>query len=155
MPAIASSYGVKDPAANPAKGFSTGFTDQQLIFLASRDLGRAHFDFNAVGTIAGTPHGTGGAAQFGLALSFAATRKLALVLESVGGPQPCTSDRYGSALTGVSFAFRPRLAFDAAYTRVYTAGAPRAQWTAGFTFAKRAPTAPLPSGSRLARWLGR
>ena len=37
-----------------------------------------------------------------------------------GGPQPGTSDRYGAALTGVSRSRCPRLALDAAYTRLYS-----------------------------------
>lgn len=155
MPAFAFGYGIKGPLADPVKGFGTGFVDHQLVFIASRDLGRVHADFNIVGTIAGGAAGKDGAAQFGLAVSLAVTRQLSWILESDGGPQPGTPDRYGAALMGGSWAFRPWLVFDAAYTQVYTAGAPRAQYTAGVTCARRSPVALLPSGSRLARWLGR
>ncbi|HEY6487548.1 MAG: hypothetical protein WCC26_10650 [Terracidiphilus sp.] len=155
MPALALSYGIKSPESDPAKGFGTGFVDHQLVLIASRDLGRAHVDFNTVGTIAGGAAGKDGAAQFGLAVSLAVTHQLSWILESDGGPQPGIPDRYGAALMGGSWAFRPWLVFDAAYTQAYTAGAPRAQFTAGLTCARRLPVTLLPSGSRLARWLGR
>lgn len=155
MPALALSYGIKDPHANPAKGFGTGRFDHQLAFIANRDLRRAHFDFNAVGTMAGAPHGRDGAAQFGMVLSFALTKSLSWLLESEGGPQPGTSDRYGAALTGASWAIHPWLVVDAAYTRAYTAGTPRSQITVGITCASRLRGTPLSRSARLARWLGR
>lgn len=155
MPALALSYGLKDPHANPAKGFGTGFFDHQLVFIASRDIRRLHFDFNTVGTIVGGPNSKDGAAQFGMVMSLPVTKSLTWLVESDGGPQPGTSDRYGAALTGASWALRPWLVADAGYTRAYTAGTPRSQITAGITFTRRSGFAPLPSGSRLAHWLGR
>jgi hypothetical protein len=154
-PALALSYGFKDATANPAKGFGSGYADHNLIFIASRDFGRAHFDFNTVGILAGAPHGEEGAAQYGLALSVAVTKKFAWMLESDGGPQPGTSDRYGAALTGGSYTVRPWLVVDGAYTRVYTDCSPHALYSVGFTFARRSPFAPIGAGSRLAHWLGR
>jgi hypothetical protein len=135
VPALAVSYGVKIPTANPNKGFGTGYTDHQLVFIASRDLGRVHFDFNTVGTVAGGPDGHDVAAQYGLALSLPISRRLTWVLDCFGGPQPGTSDRYGAALSGGTWALRPWLVLDAAYTRAYTAGAPREQFTVGITHA--------------------
>lgn len=134
-PAMAFSYGVKDPAANPAKGFGTGYVDHQLLLIASRDLGRTHFDFNAAGLLAGAAQGQDGAARFGLALAFTVTKRLAWMLESDGGSQPGVPDRFGEALTGVSWTIHPRLVIDSAYTRAYTAGTPRQQFTVGFTYA--------------------
>lgn len=154
-PALAIGYGIKTPAADPTKGFGTGYVDHQFVFIASRDLVRAHVDCNVVGTLAGSAAGNNGAAQFGLVLSLPVASRLTWLLETDGGPQPGTPDRFGAALTGASWAFRPWLIFDAAYTRVYTAGLPRAQYTAGITWARRSPVVLLPSGSRVARWLGR
>jgi len=155
MPALALSYGVKIPTANPAKGFGTGFTDDQLVFIASRDLGRNHLDFNIAGIVTGEPGGHDGAAQFGLALTRQITRKLSWILESYGGPQPGTTDRYGAGLTGVSFALRPWLVLDGAYVKAFTGGAPRQQILFGFTVASRPTFGPIPRGSRFAHLLGR
>ncbi|MGA9667643.1 MAG: hypothetical protein WBQ94_00455 [Terracidiphilus sp.] len=155
VPAMAFSYGIKIPTANPAKGFGTGFNDHQFAFIASRDLGRNHLDFNTVGTLTGEAGGHDGAAQFGMALTRQMTGKLALILESYGGPQPGTADRYGAALSGVSFSLRSWLVLDGAYVKTYTAGAPRQQILFGFTFATRPAFGTIPHGSKFARLLGR
>jgi hypothetical protein len=155
MPAMALSYGIKIPVANPAKGFGTGFADYQFVFIASHDLGRNHLDFNTVGTLTGGASGHDGAAQFGLALTRQITGKLSWILESYGGPQPGTADRYGAALSGVSFTLRPWLVLDGAYVKTYTAGAPRQQILFGLTYAMRPAFGTLPRGARVARLLGR
>lgn len=148
-------YGAKIPVANPDKGFGTGFADHQFILIASRDLGRNHLDFNTVGTVVGEAHGHDGSAQFGLALTRPATRKLSWILESYGGPQPGTPDRFGAVLLGGSYVLRPRVVFDGAYVRTYTAGTPRQQVTFGFTYALRRVFAALPRSWSVARILGR
>jgi hypothetical protein len=155
MPALAFLYGAKVPTANPAKGFGSGYVDHQLVLIASRDFGKNHFDFNAVGTVAGEPGGHDGAAQFGLALTRPATQKLSLMLESYGGPQPGTPDRFGAAFAGASYTLRPRLVADAGYSRTYTAGSPRGQLMFGFTYAMRWFGSPLSKGSAFGRLVGR
>ena len=155
MPALAFSYAIKIPTANPSKGFGTGYTDHQLIFIASRDLGRVHVDFNAVGTIAGGPDGHDGATQFGLALSLPVTSRFTWVLDSFGGAQPGTTDKYGAALSGGTWALRPWLVLDGAYTRAYTAGAPRQQFTFGVTHAIKPGFGSALRGARVARLFGR
>lgn len=154
-PALAFGYGIKEPRANPAKGFGTGFVDHQMVFIVSRDLGRAHLDFNAVGTIAGGYGGKDGAVQAGLVASFPWTKTVTLLIEGEGGSQPGTEDRFGVALSGISFAIRPWLVADVAYTHTLMDGSPRAQMTAGITYAARSGLAPLSHNFRLARWLGR
>jgi len=136
-PAFAVSYAYKIPVANPAKGFGSGFGDHQFLFIASRDLGKNHFDFNTAGVLTGERHGHDGAAQFGLALTRPITPKLSGVLESYGGPQPDTSARYGAVLFGASYVVRPSLVIDGAYVHAYTGGAPRSQILFGFTYAMR------------------
>ena len=137
MPALAVSYAYKIPIANPAKGFGSGFADHQFLFIASRDLGKNHFDFNTAGVITGQQHGRDGAAQFGLALTRPITSKLSGVLESYGGPQPDTPARYGAMLTGASYTLCPSFVLDGAYVHAYTGGAPRSQLLFGFTYAMR------------------
>jgi hypothetical protein len=155
MPAMALLYAAKIPSANPAKGFGSGFVDHQLILIASRDLGKYHFDFNTVGTLAGGADGYLGAAQFGLAMTRPVNAKLSVTLESYGGPQPGTPDRFGAAFGGATYALRPGLVFDAAYTRTYTAGSPRAQVLTGMTYALRPGFAQLPRNGFVGRLLGR
>ena len=154
-PAMAFLYAAKIPTANPAKGFGSGFADHQLLFIASRDLGRYHLDFNTVGTVVGERQGHEGAAQFGLAITRPITKKLSGILESYGGPQPGTSDRFGAGFAGATYTLRPQLVIDGAYTRTFTAGSPRQQALFGITYARRPGFAPLPRTSALARFLGR
>ena len=154
-PAMAFLYAAKIPTANPAKGFGSGFVDHQFVFIASRDLGRYHLDFNTVGTLAGERQGHEGAAQFGLAVTRPLTQKLSCILESYGGPQPGTSDRFGAGFVGATYTLRPQLVIDGAYARTYTAGSPRQQALFGITYARRPGFAPMPRTSALARFLGR
>lgn len=135
LPALAFLYGAKVPAADPAKGFGSGYVDHQFALIASRDFGKNHFDFNAVGTVVGEQGGHDGAAQFGLALTRTVTQKLSWILEGYGGPQPGTPDRFGAGFTGVSYTVRPTLVLDVAYSQTYTAGSPCAQYMFGFTYA--------------------
>jgi hypothetical protein len=155
MPAMALLYGIKIPTANPAKGLGSGFSDRQYIFIASRDLGKNHFDFNTVGTVTGGPHGRDGAAQFGLALTRPLSPRLSWILESYGGPQPGTSDRLGAAFTGATFAVRPWLVLDGAFSRTFTAGSPRQQVMFGSTYSLRPGIVHAPGNSLLSRLLGR
>jgi hypothetical protein len=155
VPAMALLYAIKIPMANPAKGFGSGFADHQMIFIASRDLGHYHLDFNTVGTVVGEKSGHDGAAQFGLAVTRLVTKKLSAILETYGGPQPGTSDRFGAGFAGATYTLRPALVIDAAYSRTYTAGSPRQQVLFGMTYARRAGFGPMPRSSAFARFLGR
>jgi hypothetical protein len=155
LPAFALGYGFEIPVGNPAKGFGSGFADHQFLFIASRDLSRIHLDFNAVGTLTGEANGHDGAVQFGLAATRTMTNKLSLILESYGGPQPGTSDRFGAAMFGGTYSLRPWLVVDGAYVRTYTAGSPRQQIIFGITTARRLSFGPIPRGSAIARLLGR
>ncbi len=155
MPAMALSYGIEIPTGNPAKGFGSGFIDQGFVFLASRDVGKIHLDFNTVGTVTGGTSGHDGSAQFGLAATRQMTKKLALILESYGGPQPEATDKYGAALTGASYSVRPWLVVDGAYVRTYTGGSPRQEFLFGLTHSIRPRFEPISKRSAIARKLGR
>ncbi len=154
-PAMAFSYGVKIPMANPAKGFGTGFTDHSFVLVASRDLGKLHVDSNVMGVLGGSSRGFDGATLAGLALSRPVTPKLTAFLETCGGSQPGTSDRAGTALLGATYSLKPHLVFDVAIARTYTAAISRTQFTAGCTYSRRAGFPTLPKGSKIARLLGR
>jgi len=137
VPAMALGYGFKIPTANPAKGFGTGYVDHQLAFIASRNVRKLHLDFNSVGTLAGCPDGHDPALLYGLVMSAPATRRMTWLLETVGGSQPGTADRLGQSLLGAQWTVRPWLVLDTAYTRAWTAGSPRQQFTVGWTWASR------------------
>ena len=133
-PAFAVMYNIKIPTAEPSKHLGSGYVDHTFLFIASKDLGKYHLDFNTVGTLAGSAAGHDGAAQFGLALWRPVNGKLAFVIESYGGPQPGTSNRFGAAVLGATYNVSPRLVFDTAYYKTYTAGSPRQQFTIGATY---------------------
>jgi hypothetical protein len=154
-PALAFSYGVNLPTANPQKGFGSGYINHLFVLISSRDLGKVHLDMNAVGTLTGGADGHDGAVQCGLAVTRPVTRKLSWVVESYGGPQPGTSDRFGAALTGGSYMLRPWLVLDGALSWTYTAGSPRKQVLFGFTYARRPGLVLVRNGSRIGRLLGR
>ena len=134
---LAIDYAVKIPTANPAKGFGSGYVDHLVTFIASRDFGPHHVDFNAVGTIAGSPQGRDGAPQFGMAYTRTLQGRFLATFEAFGGPQPGTTDRYGAVLGGGSWSLRPWLALNGAYTRAFTGGSPRTQSLAGFIYTFR------------------
>jgi hypothetical protein len=137
VPDLALDYAVKIPTANPAKSFGSGYADNQLTVIASRDLGDNHIDFNAAGTIAGGPRGPDGSAQLGLAFSRTITSRLLLAIETFGGSQPGTSDRYGAGLFGGAWSIHPWLALNGAYLRAYTSGSPHEQLLVGFIYTMR------------------
>jgi hypothetical protein len=118
-------------------------------------VGRNHFDFNVAGTIAGSPDGRDGAAQFGLALTRTITSKFTGTIEGFGGPQPGTRDRIGAALVGVALSIRPTVALQAAYAQTFTAGDPRSQLSIGFVYTLLPRFSLMPGTSKVVRLLGR
>jgi hypothetical protein len=142
IPDLAFDYAIKIPTANPAKGFGSGYTDHVGTLIASEDAGSTHFDFNATGTVAGGSRGHEGAAQFGLAVIRHLSSKFLGTLEAFGGSQPGTSNRYGAALAGGSWGFRPWLAVNGAYVRAYTGASPRQQFLLGMIYTIRPTLAP-------------
>jgi len=155
MPAMAISYGIKFPLANPKKGFDSGYVDHQFVYIASRDVGRTHLDFNAVGMLDGEATGHIGAAQFGLAITRPITKKFSLIFENFGGPQPEDTERFGASQLGGTYNIRPWLVVDGAYMRSYTVGAPRQMVLIGITYAVRPFFRPPPKRVVLARLMGR
>lgn len=154
IPDLALDYAFKIPTGNPAKGFGSGYGDHVLTFIASRDLGPNHIDFNAVGTLAGGPAGHEGAAQFGVGFSRTLAHHIMTTIEAFGGPQPATHDRYGAAFLGASWGLRPWVSFNGGCVRSYTAGSPRGQYMFGFIYTVRPGFTP-PRESRFSHILGR
>jgi hypothetical protein len=90
----------------------------------------------------------------GMALTRSFSPRILGTVETYGGSQPGTSDRYGAVFAGGSFAIHPWLALNGGYIQAYTAGSPRQQFLVGFNYTVRPGLAP-PRGSRLGRLLGR
>jgi hypothetical protein len=137
LPDLALDYGFKIPTANPSKAFGSGYGDHVLTFVASRDAGPYHVDFNLAGTIAGCRGGRDGAAQSGLGLSRSFAHNLMGTIEAFGGSQPGTRDRLGAAFAGGSWGMKPWLALNGGSIRSYTAGSQRSQFMLGFIYTMR------------------
>jgi len=137
IPDLAIDYGFKIPTANPAKAFGSGYADHVLTFVASRDLGPNHIDFNLAGTLAGAPNGFDRALQSGIGFSRTFAHNVMGTIEAFGGSQPGTGDRLGAMLLGGSWGIRPWLALNGASIRSCTARSPRRQFMLGFIYTLR------------------
>ena len=137
VPDLSLDYGFKIPTANPSKAFGSGYADHVLTFIASRDAGPYHMDFNFAGTLAGGHDNFDGAAQSGVGVSRTFAHNLMATMEAFGGSQPGTGDRLGAAFAGGSWGIRPWLSMNGGYIRSYTAGSPRGQLMLGFIYTMR------------------
>jgi len=138
VPAMAISYALKQPTASSRKELGSGRADHFLTYLASKDLGGFHADFNASFLDAGRPQQEGRDRNVELALSLthALQGPLALTGEIYGDTR-LNSDTPGfaSTLWALSYSVNPRLTLDAAVDFGLTSGAARKQLLVGFTYA--------------------
>ena len=137
VPTVAVSYAVKVPTASFAKGLGTGEADHVMKFLASKDFGGFHFDFNAGHILAGRPQFSGHDHNFLLTLAGA---------HKIKGPLGITSEIYGfsrlnadtpgytSNLWALTYAINRRLVLDSGIDLGLTSGAPHKSIFAGFTY---------------------
>jgi len=137
FPTISVSYAAKIPTASLSKGLGTGKTDHVFKFLASKDLGGFHFDFNTAYFLAGRP--LSDAHDHNLLLTLSGAHKL-------HGPLGITGELYGytrlnrnvpgytSNLWALTFAATPRLVFDSGIDVGLTSGAPHKTVFAGLTY---------------------
>lgn len=138
VPAMAVSYAAKIPSANATQGLGTGRVDQQIKFLASKDVGATHFDFNASALVIGRPAGGGHdtAAEIDLAFSHPVWEKLALTGEIYTDTRLNNSvPGFTSTLWALTYTFTPRLVVDAGMDTALTPNAPfRKRFVAGFVY---------------------
>lgn len=137
VPDLSLDYGFKIPTAKPSKAFGSGYVDHVLTFIASRDAGPYHMDFNFAETLAGGHDNLNQAAQSGVGLSRTFAHELTGTIEAFGGSQPGTGDRLGAVFVGGSWGIRPSLAMNGGCIRSYTAGSPRDQLMLGFIYTVR------------------
>jgi Putative MetA-pathway of phenol degradation len=138
VPAMAVSYMVKIPSASAARNLGSGRVDQQIKFLASKDLGATHFDFNASALVIGRPVGGGrdSAAEIDLSFSHPVWSKLGLTGEIYGDTRLNNfNPGFTSTLWALTYTLTPRLVVDAGMDTALTSNAPfRKRFTMGFVY---------------------
>jgi Putative MetA-pathway of phenol degradation len=138
VPALAVSYTAKIPSASAAKGLGSGRVDQQIKFLASKDVGGAHLDFNASALVIGRPAASGhdANAEIDLSFSHALRGKLGLTGEIYGDTRLNPSvPGFASTLWALTCTLTPRLVVDVGMDTALTSEAPfRKRFVMGFVY---------------------
>jgi hypothetical protein len=131
-------YLAKIPSASEALGLGTGQIDHSISLLATKEVGKLHFDFNLIELLIGRPassgvdHNTG----FALAAWVPVTHRLSVVVEPYGYTA-LNESIPGFALTTFGFNYRvhPRLYLDSGLDVGVTAAAPKERVFVGVTYA--------------------
>jgi hypothetical protein len=138
VPSFGAFYQAKVPSANDKNGMGTGQVDHAISFLASKNIGRVHLDFNVIEVLAGRPiisgfdHNTGSALSCWVPVS----KKLTLVVEGHGSNElNQATPGFASALTGMTYKVNPRLFLDGGIDSGITPNAPGERVFVGITYA--------------------
>jgi hypothetical protein len=137
VPSFGIFYQVKVPSANDKNGMGTGQVDHAISFLASKDIGRVHLDFNVMEVLAGRPIISGFDDDTGSALScwVPVSKKLTLVVEGYGNNElNQATPGFASALLGMTYKVNGRLFLDAGIDSGITPSAPRERVFLGITY---------------------
>jgi hypothetical protein len=104
--------------------------------MASKDIGKYHFDYNLGYLIAGHPADSYDR-NFNLALAFSRAIKgpLGITGEAYGQTKLDVSPAFASALLALTYGVTPRLVIDSGYDVGVTHGSPGNHFFAGFTYA--------------------
>jgi len=133
QPSIALMYMFKAPTAGNLLG--SGYPDNSLTLLVSKDMGKHHFDYNLIGNLLGTPNGWDHNFVNALAWSHPLTGSWGVDAE-LSGVTRSIAGLPGSAqfiLSG-TYTARPRLAFDIGMMGRLTGPIPQAMFMAGVTY---------------------
>jgi hypothetical protein len=137
VPTLALSYAVKIPSASADKGLGTGRVDHALTLLASKDLAKWHFDFNATHFVVGRQNATGFDQndQLNLAFSRPIHGGLQFTGEFYGDTQlnPATPS-FVLSLWALTYTITPRLVIDGGFERGLTSGGPQRHAFVGVTY---------------------
>jgi hypothetical protein len=138
IPAMAFGYSLKFPSASVAKGLGSGRYDHQTKFLASKDFGKFHFDYNLSFNIVGR-QGTSvddHNVESNLAFSRTIYKKLLFTAEIYGDTKVnADTPPFASGLWAFTYAVSPRFVIDAGMDHGLTNGAPNKQsYFTGFTY---------------------
>jgi hypothetical protein len=137
VPTLAFGYAVKIPSADSDNGLGSGRVDHSLTFLASKDISRVHFDFNATQFWIGRQNARGFDLnnQFNLAYSFVIHKPLQFTGEFYGDTElNRESPRFVSSLWALTYTVKPRLVIDGGFEAGFTSGGPRRRAFAGVTY---------------------
>ncbi len=137
-PSLGLFYAAKVPSASAVLGLGSGQVDHSISFLASKDVHRLHFDFNAIELLAGRAGASGFDHDTGFALAtwLPVTHRLSVVVEPYGYTSlNQSSPAFASAMVGFNYKVQPRLYLDSGLDVGITAGAPRKRVFIGITYA--------------------
>jgi hypothetical protein len=130
-PSMAFAYRIKLPTARSGD-LGTGYTDHQFAFLASKDFGLHHLDFNLVRTLCGAEGGATDYTGISAAYSRPLKGKLLGLIEYSGTVRP---ESTGTGTAVVAYRVTPRLVLDAGMDFGLTDGVPRRRLVVGMTYA--------------------
>jgi hypothetical protein len=137
VPSMAVSYALKIPSADTTYGLGSGRVDHALTFLASKDIGKFHADFNATELWIGRAGASGfdRNQQMNLAVSHGLVGGLQIQGEWYGDTRlNATSPEFVSSLWALTYAVTPRFVIDSGYELGLTAGGPHRHVFAGLTY---------------------
>jgi hypothetical protein len=137
VPSLSMSYAVKIPSASTTDGLGSGRVDHALTFLASKDLAKFHFDFNATELWIGRTAASGfdRNQQLNLAVSHGMVGGLQIQGELYGDTRlNAASPEFVSSLWALTYTVTPRLVVDGGYELGLTAGGPHRHVFAGLTY---------------------
>jgi hypothetical protein len=147
VPSMAVQYGAKLATAGPVLG--TGYGDNSLGFLASKDFGKLHLDYNLVHAWLGTAGGTRPYTYTVAALSRSLYGPLGVIVEFCGDLQPVG---YPVGTFALTYKIGRRLTLDGGATIPLGSSTVRNQVLLGFTYAiwkyhQAAPTLAAKTGA--------
>lgn len=136
VPSMAFSYAVKIPSASTEAGLGSGAVDHQLTFLASKDVAKIHFDFNASEFWIGSANGSDRNQQFNLAFSRAIRGPLQFTGEFYGDTRlNGATPGFASSLWALTYTVTPRFVVDGGFEAGLTSGGPHRHLFFGLTYA--------------------
>lgn len=126
MPALAIMYTAKIATASPALGFGSGFNDQSLALLVSKDFGRFHADTNLIRNWAGRGNGWDENLTAAVAGSVLLRRHWTVSSEAFGATrQNAITPGYASVGVGLSYSVSARTIVYAGYAAGVSGGSGR------------------------------
>ena len=132
-PSISLMYMAKLPTAGDILG--SGEVDHSFTLLASKDLGKHHFDYNLVANLLGTPSGFDRSYLNALAWSHPVRGRWGATAELSGAtsPSPGTPSS-AQILASAIYTAKPRLVFDVGLSARITGDIPHVMFIAGLTY---------------------
>jgi hypothetical protein len=137
VPTLSFSYAVKIPSASTVDGIGSGRVDHAFTFLASKDIAKFHFDFNATEFLIGRPGAAGfdKNQQVNLAFSHFIYGGLQFTGEFWGETRLNQgTPGFVSSLWAITYTITPRLVIDGGYEVGLTSGGPHRHVFAGATY---------------------